>query len=404
MAYQKEYKALEQLLANMDQIQAQLQPWIHDTNLFNILQVTRREIRHSNFLGFLMNPQASHKLNERFLKDFLSCFYRMNTELIQANSQLTIFDILLGDFDDVIVFREWKNIDLVLISEKNNLVIAVENKIDAGESLHQLTKYREIVEGHYQSYQHLLIFLTPDGTQPTKEEWGIITYQEVAAILNDILKTENLEPRIQLLIEDYEKTIRRDIIVDKELEKICHKIYMQYQDAFDLIFEAKPDNLSLMRDIYFEVLIDLSNEGKVIFDPTHSGKSLIHFQIPALNQVFPNFNHQYESKWKGSDASYFVEIINKDRVGRYKIVLNSASSNEVRQTLNDKMDKFGQKNNKTNWEWWTIHSSHIKNISRDLPDQLLNLLYDSERENIKDTIKIARENEINKMVDKFKIV
>jgi len=39
-------------------------------NFFQILKVERREIRHSNFLAWLLDPNGSHGLSELFTKWF----------------------------------------------------------------------------------------------------------------------------------------------------------------------------------------------------------------------------------------------------------------------------------------------------------------------------------------------
>jgi hypothetical protein len=44
---------------------------LKNPNIFQILNISKNEIRHSNFLAWLLNPQESHKLNDIFLKRFL---------------------------------------------------------------------------------------------------------------------------------------------------------------------------------------------------------------------------------------------------------------------------------------------------------------------------------------------
>lgn len=39
-------------------------------NIFNALKIVQQEIRHSNFLAWLLNPNENHGLGELFLKDF----------------------------------------------------------------------------------------------------------------------------------------------------------------------------------------------------------------------------------------------------------------------------------------------------------------------------------------------
>ena len=44
---------------------------LKEPNLFYILKFQAAEIRHSNFLAWLLNPKGNHGLNELFLKKFL---------------------------------------------------------------------------------------------------------------------------------------------------------------------------------------------------------------------------------------------------------------------------------------------------------------------------------------------
>lgn len=44
-------------------------------NIFDILKITRAEIRHSNFLGWILNPDEGHGLNEIVLVRFLRTIF-----------------------------------------------------------------------------------------------------------------------------------------------------------------------------------------------------------------------------------------------------------------------------------------------------------------------------------------
>ena len=44
---------------------------LKNPNIFQILRITKNEIRHSNFLSWLLDPNQSHKLGDIFLKRFL---------------------------------------------------------------------------------------------------------------------------------------------------------------------------------------------------------------------------------------------------------------------------------------------------------------------------------------------
>lgn len=62
-------KALEELLLDEDFII--LISKTGRLNVFYALQLQNQEIRHSNFLAWLLNPNESHKLGDAFLKELL---------------------------------------------------------------------------------------------------------------------------------------------------------------------------------------------------------------------------------------------------------------------------------------------------------------------------------------------
>ncbi len=52
-----EKKCLKNLLEDMDDIEEKLSKWTRKTNIFQILKLSKNEIRHSNFLAFLFAPK-----------------------------------------------------------------------------------------------------------------------------------------------------------------------------------------------------------------------------------------------------------------------------------------------------------------------------------------------------------
>ena len=49
----------------------ELELGLNKPNLFEILRITRTEIRHSNFLSWLLDPKGSHGLGDIFLTRFV---------------------------------------------------------------------------------------------------------------------------------------------------------------------------------------------------------------------------------------------------------------------------------------------------------------------------------------------
>ena len=78
-------------------------------NIFQILGVARTEIRHSNFLGWLLDPNGNHGLGKLFLTKFLR-----GIATSEVATELDEFEIEELNFKNVELRREWKNIDLLL--------------------------------------------------------------------------------------------------------------------------------------------------------------------------------------------------------------------------------------------------------------------------------------------------
>jgi cellobiose-specific phosphotransferase system component IIB len=100
--------------------------------------MVRQEIRHSSFLAFLLNPSASHRMGDIFLKTFLKRL------LVEANNAtVSPIEVDIADLADTEVRREWRNIDILLVSPTSQIVCAIENKVDSGEHSDQLQRYRK---------------------------------------------------------------------------------------------------------------------------------------------------------------------------------------------------------------------------------------------------------------------
>ena len=157
----------------------ELLPWTGKFNLFDVLKITRAEIRHSNMLGWLLNPNENHGLGDAFLRGILQ-------RLVENGSdgRYDVFNVLLMDLYSFSVMREWKNIDILLTSSDEKTVIAIENKVGSHEHSNQLNRYREILEQEYPEYSRLCVFLTPDGETPSDvENWDILSYNDVVEVL-----------------------------------------------------------------------------------------------------------------------------------------------------------------------------------------------------------------------------
>ena len=100
-----------------------LEAYLSRFNPIRIMRMEGMEVRHSNILGWLLDPLESHGLSDRFLRAFLA-------EALKGESgkgHPTALDIIQADLRDIEVRREWQHIDLFLLSRRNNWVFIIEN-------------------------------------------------------------------------------------------------------------------------------------------------------------------------------------------------------------------------------------------------------------------------------------
>ena len=131
-------------------------------NIFDVLKVSRMEIRHSNVLGWLLDPNGSHEMGDAFL-------YRFISKLSESLSVDTSLKLLSSDLYSFSVRREWKNIDILLVSEKAKTVVVIENKIGAQEhdanntNTSQLDTYQKTIQSTFLNrFDSVFIYLTPE--------------------------------------------------------------------------------------------------------------------------------------------------------------------------------------------------------------------------------------------------
>ncbi|MBQ3774626.1 MAG: PD-(D/E)XK nuclease family protein [Ruminobacter sp.] len=132
--------ALQKFLLDINCLD-ELLPWTGKFNIFDVLKISKTELRHSNVLSWLLSANENHGLGDAFIKGILQRIVENDTE-----GKYDVFRVLLQDFYSFFVYREWNNIDILLVSDEEKTVIAIENKVGSGEHDDQLNRYRKILE------------------------------------------------------------------------------------------------------------------------------------------------------------------------------------------------------------------------------------------------------------------
>ena len=224
-------------------------------NLFEAIGAVQSELRQSSFLAWLLNPNGSHGLGDLIAKRVLQRVLLHGV----AQSSLTPVDLDLLDLSDMEVRREWANIDILLLSPTNKLVVVIENKIGAPEGRTQLARYRERVESDFPKaeWRHVLIFLTVEGSTASEEAYVSLSHRQVVELLEATVLNRKgaIQDEVAVAITHYTQMMRRNHMEDSQLIALARRIYARHKFALDFIFDNRPDGWTDTRDKLLKLMI-----------------------------------------------------------------------------------------------------------------------------------------------------
>jgi hypothetical protein len=296
---------LNEFLNDIDILDS-LDKYIKEINFFEITGMTNKEIHHSFFLEFLFDPNTFKQENIYFTKLFLKEVFEKNKDYSELSN------LEKSDFTTYKVEREYKNIDLLISSEKEQVVIAIENKVDSGLHDDQLNRYYKTIEHDFEGYNKKFIFLTKKKENPNDENWIPADYNMIVSALEKVL--DNLgEGELQIIIKHYINHLRRNILMnDNELKKICEDIYNKHKKALKLIYKQIDINgVQQYYDFIVSKLENLASKKVIIFDKKFSNRSTIRFTTSKLEELLPRNERKFS--WNGYGAMYEIKI-NKDEI------------------------------------------------------------------------------------------
>jgi hypothetical protein len=227
---------------------------------FEALGAARTEIRHSNFLSNLITPNAAHGFGDSLLKSFLEAL------LSQANAPELLLQLHLSDLSNAIVMREWKHIDILIRvprgPSKQDLIFAVEIKVESGEHGNQLENYETAVNDAWPSAKAFFFFLTPDHTQSSRQSWVDVPFSSLLEEFERALSTGEGHLDARRMAESYISMMRRRYVADEQLIDLAAQIWGQHRSALEFLIEYQPNaaNELLQAVLDSELLEKLSRE------------------------------------------------------------------------------------------------------------------------------------------------
>ncbi|GEM_PF-501879 len=350
----KKYNYVTEFLENISDLD-QLQD-ITKFNLFETLSIVRNEIRHSNVLSWLLNPNESHELGDMFIQLFIRDVYLRNKKLYLEQGIHTE-DIFLWDYDQTEVYRERDNIDILLIDRENQLVIVIENKVDTTEHHNQLNKYKEIVREKYSNFKQLFVYLTKDGDESSDPDtWGTYSYDGIIEQVDRVIQKSS--DSVSSFLKDYRDILRRHIMTDEDLMKLCRRIYYKHKKALDLIYEYKPDMIYEISEYLKEKLSDFND-----IELNHCVKRIVRFTddtLRSINRMYPNVSHGWVKD--GSILLHELQIREKDV--KLSTVIGPSDGYERDELIEYYNQKEKQKT-KSSKKWTTIKITNIITYKED---------------------------------------
>lgn len=292
-------------------------------NIFKVLKLDNHEIRHSNFLAWLLNPNENHGFGDTFLKQFLQ-----KALGVQNN---------ISDTSDVVIETEYfthenRRIDILIHSLKSNFVCVIENKYGSIESRGQCQHYKDFIENHsqFKNYQHQhYIFL--DIEMPAQEQldnalscYQPITYRDIYMILTGIKSSSEQNSYIKETINQYIQIIKEKyIMLDTETKKQCREIYGKYKEVLETLkeynTEFQNDIYNIMKDVVTDKNMNLKNadiDGFGYNNATGCGVRFIPNEISSVEKI--------NTKTKFTNYSLFFTLVYKTdlTLAIYSIELN----------------------------------------------------------------------------------
>lgn len=317
-------------------------------NFFYLLKIQETEVRHSNFLAWLLSPSEGHGLRDLVLRRFLKDIF--SSDIVDWIDEFSADQL---DLSGIEIRREWRHIDLLIVAAE--FVICIENKVMSSEHTAQLKRYKEAIEESFPEKHHAFVFLTPHGREPENPDDAAVyqtySYHDVAGIIESLLQIhgESLSVRNRIYIEDYLKVIRRGIMKDDAVNDLARKIYDTHSEALDFIFENKPDRLAEISSI-FEKLV---HESEWVLGSPNKGYA--RFLTPELDKVIPKSGVY---GWKHKEAFLFQLDYWPKRINFCAAI--SPGKDEHRRVLSDAILSLDGAERPRGKMWWTFFNNNWK--------------------------------------------
>ena len=311
---------------------------------------------HSNLLAWLLRPNQSHGLGDCFLKPFLT-----RAGAPQASQAI--------DWSAAEVIREWEHVvhgrqgylDILILNEPAQVLCAIENKTFSTEHHEQLTRYRHALEIAYPAFARHHVFLTPQGTEPYRDEekiyWRPVKYSTICDLLQQIVDSNDhsMNCDVRAFLRQYGTTLRRNLVPDTSVSQLARRTYLEHREAVELLLANRPDWAVEAKSILKEAI---EQQREWILDSEIS--SAVRFRAIDWDQFGVT---RTGSGWEvESDALFLFEFRVYEGQPRLRIWMSPASSEneQFRRSLFEAIKQrptlFSPRERSSGDSWMILHT------------------------------------------------
>ncbi len=330
-------------------------------NFFDITRISEREISHSAFLAWLLNPKENHGLNDLFLQYIL--------KKINFNEKYII--------DDIIVETEITNMSrrIDIIIHIKDIIICIENKIWDYPTIEQIEDEIKEFKPNYMILLAPKQIITSFQGENNIKNVHYIGYNYIYKSINELINKTS-DDVLKVLLKNYNVNLEGSIMTNEHnLFGHKSKLYNKYQNFID------------------EVTSNYDEERKTI---KHSIKEKIQNKFSELNEYgFSTKNDIYIQNrgWHGDGFDIYLTInLNIDDLDKNQssiLIQMGLYTKKRSQNIRKKfIEKFGN----------FLEQNHYKKSNDDYTVYEKEFEFNNYIEDVFKEIKILMENDINNII------
>ena len=245
MSLETDIEALHRLRS--DPRLADLKDYVPPMSLFRIFGMARDELAHSRMIASLIEPRR-HRNYEQILRALL---HDVSHRLVQAEFPEAdiVHKVAEATLDRVAVRRELYRIDIVVEvdSPAGEIVLGIENKIDAAEQPDQLARYQRALLRAYPDRTAVMVFLCPVVREPVTASHNSdvpvvpIGYRSVMNAIKSALDVTEPNSRDWWALAEIVRHLEEDILSsmnDLDLHRMVGQLWKDHGRALNLVFFA----------------------------------------------------------------------------------------------------------------------------------------------------------------------